>query len=84
MQTIREWLAEEHPYSIMWDGMDDAAIGVTDSMKVVYDIIKLEEIVYNSIKDDGGTYEDAVEYVEFNILCAYVGDFTPVHIYIKP
>lgn len=84
MQTIREWLAEEHPDSIMWDGMDAAAIGVTDNMKVVYDIIKMEEIVYESIKDSGGTYEDAVEYVEYNVLCAYVGEFTPVHIYIKP
>jgi hypothetical protein len=79
--TKRERIAELYSDTILWDGFDDAIIGITDSMRAVYDIYKIECIVYEKGKEDGLTFEDAVEYVEFNMLCAWMGDFTPVHIY---
>jgi hypothetical protein len=30
------------------------------------------------------TFEEAVEWVEFNVLSAYLGDFTPIHIWTIP
>jgi hypothetical protein len=30
------------------------------------------------------SWEDAAEYVEFNILRAYIGEFTPVHVWTIP
>lgn len=80
--TKREKIAELYPDTVLWDGLDDAIVGITDSMRAVYDIYKMECIIYEGLKEKGLTFEDAVEYVEYNILCAYVGDFTPVHIWV--
>ena len=30
---------------------------------------------------DGMTEEEAVEFFDFNIECAYVGEFTPIYMY---
>lgn len=32
------------------------------------------------IKRDGMTYEEALEYFDFNIQCAWLGEFTPIYI----
>lgn len=80
--TKREKIAELYPDTVLWDGLDDAIIGITDSMRAVYDIYKMECITYEGFEDKSLTFEDAVDYVEFNILNAYVGDFTPVHIWV--
>ena len=60
------------------DGFDDAIIGIEpNSMKLVYDISIMVESL---IKNDEMTYEDAMEYLNFNVFCAYVGEKTPIYI----
>jgi hypothetical protein len=66
------------PEAIVWDGFDDAIIGNDNNGRVVYDIDKMIEILSNDM-----TEEEALEYLEFNVLCAYVGELTPVHIYLR-
>lgn len=76
--TNREKVASFCEESIVWEGMDDAIIGITDNMRVVYDIYKMQDIL---MKRDNMTHEEAIEYIEYNITCAHVGEYTPVHFY---
>ena len=60
------------------DGFDKAIIGIdTNSMRLVYDRNKMVDIL---IEDEGMTHEDAIEHLEFNTYCAYVGEKTPIYI----
>ena len=66
------------------DGLDEACIGWTNSweghnrnMRLVYDIGKVIGIFQER---DGMPYEDAVEFYEFNVAGAYVGEGTPIFI----
>jgi len=85
--TRREEIAAADPDILFADGFDDALIGYTDSwgaensrcIRAVYDYTKCVEVLTNR---DGASYEDAVEYLEFNTLGAYVGARTPVFVHI--
>jgi len=74
--TKREWVAMFNPDAVLWDGLDDAVIGMTDNGNVAYDVTKIHEILMSQ----GMELDEAIEFAEYNILCAYVGEFTPVHI----
>ena len=68
------------------DGFDEAIIGyqyvrwgdASGDYRVVYDSEKMVECL---VSRDGMSYEDAVEYLEFNTWGAFVGECTPVYIY---
>ena len=56
------------------DGFDEAIIGVDDvSMRLIYSISKSIKILEKDM-----SYEEAVEYFEFNVSGAYVGEKTPI------
>ena len=63
------------------DGFDEAIIGVgrkkgsEDSL--VYNYDKCVEIL---IERDGMDYEEAVEFMEYNVVDAYVGPRTPIFV----
>lgn len=76
--TIQERLSEINPDAILWDGLDSAVIGYTDNGRAVYDINKM--IIQTQQMNDC-SFEDATDWVDFNILNAYVGEYTPIHIY---
>ena len=52
---------------------DNAIVGVTTSNKAVYDY---DEIIKCLVRDDGMTYDEAIEWLEFNTIRAsqYNGD----------
>jgi len=59
------------------DGFDDAMIGVEPlSGKVIYDIDKMVNVLIN----EGLSYEESIEYLDYNVLNAYVGEQTPIYI----
>jgi hypothetical protein len=70
------------------DGFDDAILGPSllwDSSGcrtevLVYDAEKIREILMTR---DGMSYEEAREYIEFNIEGAYVGEDTPVLVWTQ-
>ena len=82
--TGREYVdhfATEHDIELLvMDGHDDAILGVgqrfTDYF-VVYDLKK----VIAKLMEDGMTYEEAVEFHEFNQVGAWVGPRTPVFLH---
>ena len=74
--TIREQIAQTNKEAVMWDNLDDAVVGMTDDGRVVYDINKMVDLFSIDMPE-----EDAIEWINFNILGAHLGDYTPVHIY---
>lgn len=67
------------------DGFDDAIIGVDDAIigvddnhtRIAYSINKCIDILVNR---DGMKYDEALEYFNFNVSSAYVGENTPIWI----
>ena len=78
----REEICELYGDDLLFaDGFDVAIIGVAggfDSGRVVYDYDKMGEAC---IQEAGMTYEDSVEWIEFNTMNAYVGEQTPIYVY---
>ena len=64
------------------NGFDNALIGIgrrcSQEDVLVYDFNKAVKILVNR---DNMTEEEAVEYLEFNTVGAWVGDKTPVFVY---
>ena len=62
------------------DGFDEAVIGIEiNTSRLVYDICKMRELL---IKNDGMSSDDAMEYLDFNVLGAYMGEKTPIYVQI--
>ena len=63
------------------DGYDEAVLGVARRCSqpdlIAYDVEKIIEILMTR---DDMTYEDAVEFFDFNIAGAWVGEETPIFI----
>lgn len=58
------------------DGFDDAIIGVDDNnLRIVYSINTCIDIL---VKRDGMKYDEALEYFNFNVSSAYLGENTPI------
>jgi len=76
--AIIEELQEMNPDALYADGFEDALIGIarrcSQPSLAVYDYDKGIEIIMK----DGGTYEEAVEHMEFNVVGAWVGEHTPI------
>ena len=91
----REEIAEINPEALLCDGFDEAIIGMAERINlgpvVAYDIEKMLSIlsldmeVDESDLQEGETIENikysmALEYFEYNILGAWMGENTPVFI----
>ena len=77
--NIREELSAYHDDLLFADGFDDAILGVAERIGmeavVAYSTPKIIEILAREMTED-----EAIEYFEFNILGAYVGERTPVFV----
>lgn len=76
-------LADENPEALLADGFEEAFIGHTVNFHhpvvAVYDYEHCVEILQN----DGMSEEDAMEYLSFNTLSAYVGPHGPLFVRLK-
>ena len=70
-------ISEEYPELLKADGFDDAIIGVVQRMGVQAICYDEEKVIDILMKRDGMTLEEAMEYFDFNIAGAWVGDSTP-------
>jgi hypothetical protein len=78
VQHLRDWLSEAHPEVILFDGFDDAILGVVDRFGqepvVLYDRARCIEVLQER---DGMEYDEAEEFFEFNVAGCYAGETTP-------
>jgi hypothetical protein len=92
---IKELIAERNEEALMCNGFDEAIIGTAERINlgpvVAYDVDKIIEILMKDMEvseedlDDDETIEsrkyiDALEYFEYNIKGAWMGEYTPVFI----
>jgi hypothetical protein len=77
-----EEVAEYNEEALICDGFDEAIIGVAERINLgpvaAYSVEKVLEIL---VERDGMTYEEALEYFQYNIIGAWMGEYTPVFIY---
>ena len=87
----RAEVAEANADALFADGFDDAIIGFDATGGcAVYDYNKCLEILCSPVppeqieafKGYNMSREEAHEYMEFNVVSAYVGDFTPIFIHL--
>jgi len=78
VQAIKDQLAEENPEAIIYDDLDDALIGICSRHMspslALYDEHKIHQI---HMTRDGMTEEEAIEYYDYNIAGAWMGEYTP-------
>ena len=80
MTPIRERISDEYPDLLVMDPeyLDAAIIGVATRIgleAVCYDINKVIRLL---VEHDGMTEDGAMEYIDFNMRGAWVGEHTPV------
>ena len=89
MTQVKEWISEYNETALLADGFDDAVIGICQRFGqvplVAYDREKCIEILMHQFKEDteidqSQLYEEAVEYFEYNVIGAWMGEDTPVFI----
>ena len=67
--------------TLLADGFDDAIIGLDtsgDVYRVIYDRNKMVDVL---MERDEMSLEEAVEYLDYNVFSAYVGEGTPIYGY---
>lgn len=77
----RQMIMDINPDAHLWDDLDNCIMGITEEGCAVYDIHEIEKEL---MKQNEWDWETAAEFVEYNILQAYIGDFTPVHMWPFP
>ena len=74
LDKLVEFYSQADEELLRMDGFDDAVMGIDEhSMRLIYSRSKILEILQKDMSE-----EDALEYFEFNIHCAYVGEKTPI------
>lgn len=81
-KRIIEVLTDENPDAILYDGMDEALIGIyrgdlarTDIDSVaVYSYVKFIEIY---VGRDGMSGDEAIEFFDYNVAGGYIGKHQP-------
>lgn len=72
LENILEWFPEDE--LLIADGFNDAILGIDESsMRIIYSVTKCIEILMQEMSE-----EDALEYFNYNVCNAYVGDKTPI------
>lgn len=65
---------------IFLDGHDDALLGLVDLGDGTTVVAYSTKLILEKLVKDGMSWDEAIEYFEFNIQGAYFGDSTPVYI----
>lgn len=85
-QQIRDLIADENPEALFADGFDDALVGPLrrcgQPTLAAYSYRKAIEVLTSpgSMFEEGLSYEEAVEWMEFNVVGAWMGENTPAWI----
>jgi hypothetical protein len=74
LEDILENFSDEN--FLVADGFNAAVIGFDAcTSRLIYSISKCIDILREG---DGMSYEDAIEYFDYNVLSAYMGENTPI------
>ena len=81
-EEITEWVDEAFPDDtiLIPDGLEDAFMGVAIQFNKHIAIMDYDKCLTILMKD-GMSYNEAEEYMEFNVTGAYVGENTPAFLF---
>ncbi len=79
MIDVKQYLKDNYPDEVIItiDGFDEAFIGIGYSFNKPYACYDREKMI-QCLKADIMTYDEAEEYLDFNVLGAYIGENNPV------
>ena len=84
MSDEMQELLDRYGDLVVWDDCDEAIVGVAERCSqpplVVYDY----DMLVNVFLSQGMTYEDARDWISFNIAGAWIGDQTPLILHRPP
>jgi hypothetical protein len=77
-EELKEAIRSANERAMLVDGHDDALAGYDTQGRAIYFV---DAIVGRLMQRDGMTHEEAIEFFDFNIAGAYVGEYTPIYMY---
>jgi len=77
-KQLKETIANHNPDAMLVDGHDDALAGYDTKGRAIY---FANHIIGTLMERDGMTEEEALEFFDHNIECAYVGEYTPIYMW---
>jgi hypothetical protein len=72
---VRETAVDE---TLFIDGFDHCIISVVESFHGRHAVYSLDKVIQTLMNRDGMTREEAVEFYQYNILGAFMGDMIPM------
>jgi hypothetical protein len=76
---IDEALQEMGESALLMDGFDEAFIGFSQRInEPILAVYSYDKLINVCMERDGMEYEEAMEYVDFNVVGAWVGEQTPI------
>jgi len=83
MSEVYDELKEFNPEALVIDDFEEAYLGFTTKGIAIYDYYTMLDIVIEGILEDEDCTEEeavdnAIQHIDFNILSAYVGPYTPI------
>lgn len=75
--TKIECIRELFPEVMVMDGYDDCILGVIERIGMDPIVCYDKQMVLMQLQCEGSSYEEAVEWYEYNMVGAWVGDATP-------
>lgn len=81
-EQIDEWVDEVFPEEeiLMADGFEEAFLGVAMQFNKPISIFDYDKCL-TILQKDGMSYDEAEEYMQFNVVGAYVGENTPAFLF---
>lgn len=78
-EQIREELVEANPEAQLFDGLDKALVGYGQQYSGTQVLAAYDyEMCVAVFVEEGMSYEEAVEWMEFNVACLWCGEGTPL------
>ncbi len=76
--TIREQLQEVEPEALFAHDLDDALVGIVRQAHRLFACYSMKKIIEILMERDQMSITDALEFYDYNIVGAFVGEYTPV------
>lgn len=70
-------IEEHNSDAIILEDFDNAIIGISECGRVVYSI----RLIYEKLIENGMNQDNVIEYVDYNIIYTYLGEFSPIYLY---
>jgi len=82
MIDIKAYLADNYPEDeiIIPEGYDEAFIGIGYSYSGVYACYDYDKVIHIIMGNGSMTLEEAIDFFDFNVIGAYIGENNPVFV----